>query len=440
MPQPRSLKRSSAAPPVRRLKSPAERFGAPEIEVEADFKPAAAPRLASTGAARAPSIEPVESTATENPQSNPTEANPDPFQPLPGAPSKAPRADKSRGARRGAAAAARATAARSAVARRANPHAPRPHEKRPHQVAHLPVNPAPAAPPDRPNSMTRALVARKKARVRRIVARVVGVAAALFVVQCGVAALTAPQFAIKSVEVRGLDATPATAVEKLSSTLVGQNIFRARAAAVAQKVSALPTVAQARVVRPLQWPPRLRLEVTERQPILRVGAGQSWWVADAAGVPYRRARQGDEALYALTAPQFTPQTGQALPAADWQRARELARDLAADNALVAQAAPAVQGQKNAPQFWQLRRIYFDRDGFAAVRVSGSGALGAHRELLIRLGEEDWPAKLAQARMALNYFERTGQRARELDLVSGEHPRWRPLAQVAKSQDLTAKAG
>jgi len=74
-----------------------------------------------------------------------------------------------------------------------------------------------------------------------------------------------------------------------------------------------------------------------------------------------------------------------------------------------------------------------------VRVSGdrnSGAsLAAQRELLIRLGEEDWPAKLAQARTALAYFARTGQRARELDLVSGEHPRWRPLEQVAQNKDL-----
>lgn len=344
-------------------------------------------------------------------------------------------------------ASARAQSAKSArkpARRAAKAHAPQHHEKRPHQVAHLPVNPAPASAHERTaehNPMTRALVARQRAKMRRFVARVLGVAAILFVVQCAVAALTAPQFAIKRVEVRGLQSTPAQAVEQLAAPLEGQNIFRARGAALAQKVQALPTVATARIVRPLHWPPQLRLEVTEREPLVRVGAGQSWWVADAQGVPFRRANAGDAALYALTAPQFAPQTGKPLPSPQWARARDLVLALEADNALAAptQGASKAPGASRAPRFWQLRRLYLDRDGFAAVRVSGdrnSGAsLAAQRELLIRLGEEDWPAKLAQARTALAYFARTGQRARELDLVSGEHPRWRPLEQVAQNKDL-----
>lgn len=446
MSQPRSSNpRSAQTPPARRLRSPAERFGTPELQLEIDFdapvpanprRPAAVPAsdAARPPAARAISIEPVEPTEVNAASEAETvvESDPDPFQPLPDAPPHAPRRARNRVGRR--IANPRPNTARVTAARPAKPHAPRAHKKRPHQVAHLPVNPAPAPSAEKTNAMTRALIARKRARVRRIVARVLGVALVLFVAQCAIAALTAPQFGIKSVEVRGLDETPTATVEELSSTLVGQNIFRAPVASVAQKVEALPTVAEARIVRSLQWPPHLRLEVTERQPILRVGAGENWWVADAQGVPYRRARRGDEALYALTAPQFAPQTGKALPAADWKRARELARALEGDNALVARKTPG------APQFWRLRRIYLDRDGFAAVRVSGGGKLGAHRELLIRLGEEAWPAKLAQARVALTYFERTGQRARELDLVSGEHPRWCPLEQVAQTQDEKQSAG
>ena len=391
--------RPPQTPPVRRLQSPAERFGPPSVEIDANLS--------------APHAIPIEPSGTE-PQN---EATPDPFQPLPDA-----RRPVSR------------PAPRSRAARRVpKPHAPRVHEKRPHQVAHLQINPSPA--PDSHdekarNSMARALITRKKARVRRIVRRVLGVAAILFVAQCAVAALTAPQFQVKAVEVRGLSETPAAPVEKLAATLVGQNVFRAPRAALLRKVEAIPTVAHAQLVRSWQWPPQMRLEVTERQPILRVGAGNSWWVADAQGVPYRRAHKGDESLYALAAPQFAPQTGKALPAADWKRARELTLALQSDNAL------AKQNSSGAPQFWQLRRLYLDRDGFAAVRVSG----GAHRELLIRLGEEDWASKLAQARVALAYFERTGQRARELDLVSGEHPRWRPLDKVAGAQELAAGVG
>ena len=456
MPQPRSDKRSSQSP-ARRLQSPAERFAPPAPDEDA-----------------APDSMPTEPDAS---------IAPDPFQPLPDAPSKS----------------SPARANRAKTARRApKPHAPRHHEKRPHQVAHLPVKPAPVAAsqrPAEPNAMTRALVARRRARMRHFMTRILGVALFLFVAQCIAAALTAPQFQIKRVEKSGLQSTPAAVVEQLAAPLVGQNIFRARGAALAQKVEALPTVARARVVRPLQWPPHLRLQITERQPFVRVGAGQNWWVADAGGVPFRRATDKDETLYALTAPQFAPQIGKVLPPAPWARARELVLALQADNALAASAnaptnagatnigagatnigagatnigagatnigagatnigagatnigagatniaanaasdgAPVPTAASNAPPFWQLRRLYLDRDGFAAVRVSGAGALAAQRELLIRLGEEDWPAKLAQARVALAYFGRTGQRAKELDLVSGEHPRWQPLDQVAQKPD------
>lgn len=385
-PSPLSGKNSPSVPPVRRLQSPAERFGTPDTE------PAGA--------------------APESPEAAEVALD-DPFRELPPLPRIAPR-----------------PAPRRRVTRRAGTPMPRPHQKRVHHVTHLPVNPTTPAPPAEAtrNTMTRELVARKKRRTRRIVTRFLGIAAVIFVVQCGVAALTAPQFQVKNVEVTGLNETPAAQVKALTDTLVDRNVFRAPRAAVAQKVAALPTVESARIMRPLVWPPQLKLEVTERKPLVRVGSGDNWWVADAKGVPYRRAHQGDETLYALTAPQFSPQTGKALPAPEWKHARELVAALQADNAL---ATPNQSGEK----FWQLRRLYLNRAGFAAVRVSGAGKLGAHRELLVRLGEEDWAKKLAQARVAFQYLERTGQRAREIDLVSGKHPRWRPLAKIADARDL-----
>ena len=371
---------SPQKPQVRRLLSPAERFGDAESEVIA-----------------------------------PTETAPDPLVPLPKAP--VPGGKTRRPSRR-----------------QARSRAPRHHEKRPHTVEYRAVNPAPEAQPEpnrwdqaAQNSMARALLARKRCRTRFIIGRIALATLTLLGVWGIATALTAPQFEIKGVEVRGLQTTPAAKVEALTAKLVGQNIFRAPVGSLEKAVAALPTVAAANVKREWSWPPRLDLIVTERQPILRVGAGQNWWVADATGVPFRRAQSADDALYALTAPQLQPSTGKALPAKEWARARELVGALQTDNALAAHSAPE-------EKFWQLRRLYLDRDGAASIRVSGAGALKAHRELLIRLGEDDWPAKLASARVALAYFQRTGRRADELDLVSLDHPRWRPRA-MEKAEKL-----
>ena len=70
---------------------------------------------------------------------------------------------------------------------------------------------------------------------------------------------------------------------------------------------------------------------------------------------------------------------------------------------------------------------------ASIRVSGRGALRQHGEMLIRLGESDWTPKLARARVALSYFERTGRNAQELDLVSYTYPTWRAKTESG-SQD------
>ena len=402
------------APPVRRLLSPAERFQAGEIARETE-------NLEAT---------PFDETDAEREE---PAAPPDPFQPLAGT-EEIPLGNR-----------------RSAQAprerRRLKPHSPSYHEKKPHTVAHKPVKAAPESEPqndwDRAaqNSMARAALARKRNRVRRIVGRVFLAGFVLFSVWCGAMALTAPQFEVHRIDISGTQRTSLAQLKTLTGQLVGKNIFRAPRSHVEEQVEAIATVKAAHLARVWSWPPHMTLQITERQPILQVGAGTTWWVADAQGVAYRRADRADNGLYQLTSSQFKPATGKPLPTALWQRARELQAALAADNALVARE----NGGANGSKFWDLRRVYLDENGAASLRVGGAGALKAHAELLIRLGEEGWPAKLKQARVALAYFERTGRRASELDLVSGEHPRWRPKATKAatdestKSQDLTVQA-
>jgi hypothetical protein len=136
------------------------------------------------------------------------------------------------------------------------------------------------------------------------------------------AAMTAPKFAVDGVELVGLQATSEAEVRPLVASLVGQNWMRADVAGVTRAVEALPTVQAAHIERVFTVPPRLslRVRVEERLPLVRIGAGALWWVADANGVPFRPAGEGDAALYAVTGPAFQPervQVGQALPPAAW---------------------------------------------------------------------------------------------------------------------------
>ena len=231
---------------------------------------------------------------------------------------------------------------------------------------------------------------RARRRAPRWLKRLSALSALLFAVWLGFTALTAPQFQVQSVEIQGLDRAPQEQVQLLSRGLVGQNLLRLDAAATERAIGLLPVVAEAKVVRLAQWPPTVALQIRERQPLLKVGAARDWWVVDALGVPFRRPAPGDAAdaaLYSVVAPQFAPQMRRALDAKIWARARALELALQADNRL----AGAEKNGEDA-RFWQLRRIYFDKDGLASLRLTRA----PHREMLVRLGDDAWPAKLARA--------------------------------------------
>lgn len=279
-----------------------------------------------------------------------------------------------------------------------------PHEQRARaerDFAQVARHVAPLAPP-------------KRRRVPRWLKRLAALVTLIFVAQLGFAAFTAPQFNVEAVEIRGILATPPDELRPLARQLVGQNLLRLKFQAVEKAARALPTIADAHVVRLAHWPPKVALQISERQPVLKVGAGQNWWVVDPKGVPFRRSDSGDRELYSVVAPQFEPQLLHALDAKTWARARALESAIEGDNRL----ASASQKGEKAP-FWQLRRIYFDKDGLASLRL----AFSPHREMLVRLGDDAFAAKLARARVSLAYFERTGRRASELDLVSLERPVW-----------------
>lgn len=247
-------------------------------------------------------------------------------------------------------------------------------------------------------------------RWKRALRRFLLILAILCLAELIFAAFTAPQFAVKNVDVTGLKITPMSKIDPVAQNLVGQNWLRANTKGAEKSLAILPAVDTVQVSRVLAWPPRLAIRVEERQSFAKIGAGDLWWIVDQKGVPFRPANREDAALFSLTSPELAPQISKKLDPNQWKPMAELVAALNADN------------QKSGAQ-WQLRRVYFDRNGDAALRVAG----GAHDELLIRLGALRWPEKLKRARVAMKYFQETGRSAETLNLVSFERPTWTPRA-------------
>jgi len=224
------------------------------------------------------------------------------------------------------------------------------------------------------------------------------------------AALTSSQFRVADVTVSGAQITDADKIADVQQSLVRQNWVRAQTGAAIKQISALPTVKSVAVSRALHWPPHLHIAIVEREPFVRVGAGENWWIVDESGVPFRRAQksEADEKLFAVTNPKFEPDLGKPLTKENWEPTFQLVSELSTQKPI-----------------WPLRRVYFDKNGFAALRLKG----GKHDEMLIRLGGDRWPEKLERARLALEYFDRTNQRASTLNLVSYIMPQWTPIRPV-----------
>lgn len=252
--------------------------------------------------------------------------------------------------------------------------------------------------------------------VWRHLRRIAGVLALLALGELGAAALTAPQFAVQEVTSDETSLTPPDALAEATTQLIGQNWLRAGTAPSVTKLEQLPMVKEAHVRRELDWPPRLHINIIERQPFARVGAGNEWWIVDSDGVPFRRATSADAKLYAISSRALAPEAGKPLPKEQWQSVVEFTGALADD---------AKQGHD-----WALRAIYFDSHGFASLRLA-DGAPGAAPgdRVLVHLGTGPWDKKLQRARTALQWFETTGRRAEVLNLVSYKRPIWTPRRQA-----------
>jgi cell division septal protein FtsQ len=111
--------------------------------------------------------------------------------------------------------------------------------------------------------------ARRLARLRGVAGAVVAVVALAAGATLGAQwLLSAPQFAVRHVDVRGLTRVAPGRVRDAAGIEAGVNVFRLRPDEVAARVQALPEVRRAEVIREL--PDRVAILVEERQPFALV--------------------------------------------------------------------------------------------------------------------------------------------------------------------------
>lgn len=247
--------------------------------------------------------------------------------------------------------------------------------------------------------------------------------AAVSCLEIAAAALTSPRFAVQEVTSDVVDITPEVDIEQAKAELMGHNFFRVRPQSALRKLAALPTVKTVSVTHQIDWPPRLHMNIEEREPFARVDGNDQWWVVDQEGVPFRPATPKDDKLYAVSSKALTPRLGVKLKAENWTPVVEFAQTL--------------QQDKQQGHDWALRAIYFDEHGFASLRLAE--APDSPDRTLVHLGTGPWDKKLERTRQALSWLETKGLHAETLNLISLKRPVWTPRLPKPAQNTATGEA-
>ena len=235
---------------------------------------------------------------------------------------------------------------------------------------------------------------RQRSRVR-IARLLVGLAAAMVLGAGGAAGtrwlLTSPRFAVTRVEVEGVSRVSAERVRAAAAIAPGANIWRLDPAAVAARVTAMPEIRRAEVIRRL--PGQVTILVEERRPFTLVHAGRLHWLDE-------EGRVLDEVSQAV-APSVPVVSG--LSEAELTSMRTdpspRARDAVALIRLLLRAGSALAQE--------ISEIDVSRsDGPVLYTVDG---------VEIRLGTDEWEDRLARLERVLRQVGRDGEAVRAIDL-------------------------
>jgi len=225
--------------------------------------------------------------------------------------------------------------------------------------------------------------------------------------------LVAEPLEIKGVRITGVHSAPREQIESIASTLIGQNIFRARTGLVERQLLSLLEVRSASVRRAADL--KVDVVIVEREPFVALRPpmlGPAWedqagiatvggyLLVDREGLIYRDADTlpPDVPVVECEGLPFVP-LGSRLPGRVMDDLHKCLKCLKT----VSLPLPA--------------EMVYSWVGSISLRFADG--------LLIRLGHDDWCAKLRYAKRALEQIHAHGQEASSLDLRSLEAPIWTP---------------
>jgi cell division protein FtsQ len=235
-------------------------------------------------------------------------------------------------------------------------------------------------------------VARRARWVARRVAWMLGILAVLGAGALGAGwLLRSARFAVASVDVTGQSRVTRAEIEAAAEIAPGVNLFTLDTGAIVARLEALPLIRHAEVVKSL--PNRVTLSVEERRPFTLVHAGKLHWI-DERGMdlgPESRA-------VALAAPVLSGLTPD-----------ELGRSESDPSARAAHGISLLRLLRrfDAPLLGQISEIDMSRvEGPVLYTVDG---------VEVRLGEEDWEARIGRLQGVLAQLGASGEAVTSIDL-------------------------
>ena len=203
--------------------------------------------------------------------------------------------------------------------------------------------------------------------------------------------VTAPRFAVTSVDVEGISRVPAERVRAAAAIAPGTNVWRIDPRTIVERVEAVAEIRRAEVIR--RYPNRMTIVVEERRPFTLVHTGRLHWL-DEQGRLLREVREAVvppvPVVSGLDEAELT-----SIRTAPGPRARE------------AIALIRVLLRSGSVLTAQISEIDMSRgDGPVLYTVDG---------LEVRLGTEEWDERLARLEGVLAEVGRDGQGVRTIDL-------------------------
>lgn len=249
----------------------------------------------------------------------------------------------------------------------------------------------------------RALVGRQRVDRRRRLARrarrlaPVALAAVAVLALSGVGALgvrwllTSPRFAVAEVEVRGASRLGAEEIIAASGIRRGVNLWRLDPAVAVAGVEALTAVRRADVIR--SFPNRVTVVVEERRPFTLVHAGRLHWI-DEDGMPI--AREANAVAPSL--PVISGLSSEEIASATRAPSERLLTGVQLIRTLLRAGSPLVA---------QISEVDVSRrDGPVLYTVDG---------IEVRLGAEEWDARIPRLAGVLAQVASSGQPVTAIDL-------------------------